>query len=307
MFEFVVDYDKDVLNKTGVYKLENLVNGKFYIGSTGLSFKERFKQHSWELRCKRHKNPYLQNAWNLYGKDNFKAEILEFCEKDKCGEYEQHLLDEHFPKGVLYNINPTSSGVEAFPAEVIKRRAQTLSKRWKEGRFVRNSTAWNKGKVLTDEHKQALRKPKNLKPGWHEQRKEIRRAKAKSVSVYDHKGNFLMTFKNIPELSEFSLTDKNNLPMILRCPDGRQNISPRYISGQNVRNVCSGKCKHYKGLQFRYQDSDLPLLVLSLEDIETWKRRPSVKTDGENRAKSVNAEIANAELTVEITKGSTVV
>jgi hypothetical protein len=36
-------------------------------------------------------------------------------------------------------------------------------------------------------------------------------------------------------------------------------------------------------------------------------RRSLVKADDENRAKSVNAEIANAELTVEITKGSTAV
>lgn len=37
--------EKENLNKTGVYKITNLINGKFYIGSTSNSFYNRYHQH----------------------------------------------------------------------------------------------------------------------------------------------------------------------------------------------------------------------------------------------------------------------
>ena len=62
----------------GIYKIENLVNGKVYIGKT-VDFKERKKEHKLDLRLNRHYNNYLQNAWNKYGRENFKFEMVFLC------------------------------------------------------------------------------------------------------------------------------------------------------------------------------------------------------------------------------------
>jgi group I intron endonuclease len=100
---------------TGIYYILNTVNNKFYIGSTAKigtyqsnsGFYSRWYAHVWELRKNSHENPKLQNAWNKYGEDSFKFQILEFVEPDKCLEVEQVYLDL-FPEGdrdLVYNIS----------------------------------------------------------------------------------------------------------------------------------------------------------------------------------------------------------
>jgi predicted GIY-YIG superfamily endonuclease len=80
----------------GVYKITNLVNGKFYIGSSK-NIKARWYQHKSQLNDNQHRNIHLQNAWNLYGSQNFQFEIIEKCELEKQFEREQYYLDKLNP------------------------------------------------------------------------------------------------------------------------------------------------------------------------------------------------------------------
>jgi ribosomal protein S27E len=80
----------------GVYKITNIVNGKFYVGSSN-NVKSRWYQHKSKLRENRHGNTHLQNAWNLYGEENFVFEVIEECEPEFQFEREQHYLDELNP------------------------------------------------------------------------------------------------------------------------------------------------------------------------------------------------------------------
>ena len=52
-------------------------------------------RHRSELRHGRHHNPYLAKAYNKYGEDKFKVQILEVCEKvqDTLFFLEQKYLD----------------------------------------------------------------------------------------------------------------------------------------------------------------------------------------------------------------------
>jgi group I intron endonuclease len=63
--------------RTGVYIIQNIITGAVYVGSTSHDFRIRFKTHRKQLRDGRHDNPYLQNAWNKYGEDNFDFLIVE--------------------------------------------------------------------------------------------------------------------------------------------------------------------------------------------------------------------------------------
>lgn len=74
-----------------VYKITNLVNGKFYIGSASY-YDKRIGTHVSKLRRNTHKNPYLQAAWNKYGEENFKFEILEKCTKETLVAREMDLI-----------------------------------------------------------------------------------------------------------------------------------------------------------------------------------------------------------------------
>ena len=60
----------------GIYKITNLESGKVYVGSS-LDIYTRFTKHKSDLIRNKHKNIYLQNAWNKYGSQNFIFEIIE--------------------------------------------------------------------------------------------------------------------------------------------------------------------------------------------------------------------------------------
>ena len=49
----------------GIYKIENKVNGKVYIGQS-VNIKKRWKQHKYELNSNNHVNKHLQASWNKY-------------------------------------------------------------------------------------------------------------------------------------------------------------------------------------------------------------------------------------------------
>jgi len=74
-----------------VYKITNLVNEKFYIGSASY-YDKRIGTHVSRLRQNIHKNPHLQAAWNKYGEDNFKFEVLERCTKESLITREMELI-----------------------------------------------------------------------------------------------------------------------------------------------------------------------------------------------------------------------
>lgn len=76
----------------GVYKITNIVNGKFYIGSSN-DIKARWRQHKDKLRVNKHGNTYLQNAWNKYGEENFLFEVVEECNPEFQFEREQYYLN----------------------------------------------------------------------------------------------------------------------------------------------------------------------------------------------------------------------
>jgi len=80
----------------GIYKITNMINYKFYIGSSN-NINNRWRQHKKALNEGTHGNPYLQNAWNKYGGQNFKFEIIEECTPEMQFEREQFYLNELKP------------------------------------------------------------------------------------------------------------------------------------------------------------------------------------------------------------------
>lgn len=101
--EITKEAKMDYAGKAVIYKIINLTNAKFYVGST-VKVKERFRTHRRKLRAGKHHCPKLQNAWNKYGEESFIFKVILVVEDPKelhCAE--QQLLDEHHGSTHCYN------------------------------------------------------------------------------------------------------------------------------------------------------------------------------------------------------------
>ena len=140
------DLSKSDLKNIGVYKIINTINGHFYIGSTDRKFSERFKEHcryyeQYKEGTKRNIHPILWCAYDKYGIENFKVEILE-CMNNKSFydilDREEYYIEQLNPE---YNIckHPTCGGKPNL--------GRKLSKEWKQ-KIGKNSRHKHSKEVL---------------------------------------------------------------------------------------------------------------------------------------------------------------
>jgi len=100
----IFDISKENKNKSGIYKITNMVNKKFYIGSAK-DFRKRFRSHVFNFNHGNN-NKYLYRASQKYGVDNFIMSIIEFCPIENLLDREQFYLDllKPYNRNIGYNI-----------------------------------------------------------------------------------------------------------------------------------------------------------------------------------------------------------
>jgi group I intron endonuclease len=90
----------------GIYKIENAVNGRCYIGSA-VHLVNRWATHRRGLRNGEHRNRYLQRAWDKYGEAAFSFAVLEaVADPVYLVAREQAHIDEWGARDKLYNLAP---------------------------------------------------------------------------------------------------------------------------------------------------------------------------------------------------------
>lgn len=166
-----------------IYKITNLINNKFYIGSTQSSFKKRIGEHLSELNGGYHKNKHLQSSFNKYGKDNFIFEILE--EFKFPINYTREYIYEYITERELYYITSLNP----------------------QYNIARETKAGKLGRVPSQEERDHLRKIHTGRKVSEETKKKIREARAKQVITEEHKRNISKgmlgkKFPNRPKISE---------------------------------------------------------------------------------------------------------
>jgi group I intron endonuclease len=137
-----------------IYKIQNIVNKKMYIGQTN-NPNRRKKRHFSELNCLSHKNTHLQKSWNKYGSNNFTFEII-----DKANSFEEILEKEKFWINLYKTIdrkfgyNLTDGGrAPVFSKETIKKLSNFQKGRKKSEEHKRKISKASKGKIISDKQK----------------------------------------------------------------------------------------------------------------------------------------------------------
>lgn len=89
---------------SGIYKIENTINKKLYIGSS-YNIKLRWYKHKYQLKNNKHPNKHLQYAINKYKLEIFNFEIIEECLESELLKREQYYIDFYKNKNTLYNVD----------------------------------------------------------------------------------------------------------------------------------------------------------------------------------------------------------
>lgn len=115
----------------GIYKIQNKVNGKVYIGQS-VNIASRWKGHIASLRNNHHRNDHLQKSWNKYGEDNFDFSILCECNKEELDDKEIHYINYYKSTDSEYGYNLRDGGeggnMTAETIEKMRGIGSTLSK-----------------------------------------------------------------------------------------------------------------------------------------------------------------------------------
>lgn len=275
---------KQNLEKVGIYKITNLINGKMYIGYTNKSFRARCKDHFDKLRSNNHKEyRHLQDAYNKYGVENFKFSIIEICNnmtEDLIVDRETYWINklESYDRLKGYNINRYPKAAPSKTLESRQKISESIRENYRTGKMKPNNTVfkkgsepWNKGKKYkSTDH---LRVPKTVTDKTVERienYKEKYRCGAPNILVYDFNHVYINEWRSSKDLEEFTYTNENNLPIKSRFNKDKSGIPRNVLQSVNINKACK-TCKPYKNLYFKY------------------------KTASTNSVNSVNGEIPNTE------------
>lgn len=110
-----------------IYKIENLVNGKVYIGQTIRKYERRMYEHRRKLRKGTHCNILLQNAYDKYGEKSFKTSKIIECDIDELDKLETELISMYCEDNLSYNL-ASGGNINKTLHELTKQKLSKITK-----------------------------------------------------------------------------------------------------------------------------------------------------------------------------------
>lgn len=124
---------------SGIYKIENKLNGKVYIGrSVNPAF--RFYKHKQDIKNGEHGNQHLTNAVNKDGIDNFDFEVIEWLPDRLLGEREEYWIHAYDAANRDYGYNKATNST----APMLGQPGAIWTQEAKDKASKNARKAWNK-------------------------------------------------------------------------------------------------------------------------------------------------------------------
>ena len=226
---------------SGIYRYLNVVNGKSYVGRSN-NLSHRHIEHLSLLRRGVEPCVLLNKAWQKYGEENFRYEILCYCDEDELNDREIEFIEKYDSFRNGYNCTEGGDGVLGYKhTDAAKEkigshfRGKTLSDEHR-----RKMSESQKGRPLTEDHKVAL------SSAWTHERKISMTMKrsgennpnygkrgkdsCNKSAVIASSGEFFFTFRDAARWCGLA----NTSPIFLVCNGKRQYAGKHPLTGDRL-------------------------------------------------------------------------
>lgn len=245
------------MSKPVIYKIRNVVNQKFYVGST-INMKERTRTHRNKLRAGKHHTPHLQAAWNKYGEECFVFEVVEEVNSvEELQPAEDRWLEQYVGQLDCYNVGLRSGAPwrgtpkEAHPMfgkpraeDTTKAISEAVKRRYKDLDYTPRT-----GKCHTEATKVAIS------------------AKVQAALAEGRSGKFIPSEETRKRMSQ-ALKGNQNAKGHIRTEEHRRKLAEANKGNQNwlgKRHTDESKAKMSKRVLEVTTNTEFPSLTAVLE------------------------------------------
>ena len=259
------------MTNCGIYKIENIINNKIYIGSSH-DLKGREQQHFYLLRNNKHHNAHLTNAVKKYGIANFKFSIVEeISEIENISELKEYILQrENYwintsNKESLYNIRLIAESNLGISTGRRTKEFSRLMSSIKKGQvpWMKNKKHSEKSilkirhkrklQVITEEHKQRLSESLKGRSPWNIgiPLSEVTKNKMNKTRLNWSKKYKDEVYKTIHDKCKKKVKNLTTGEVF----DSIKEASEYFGANSScISQVCKGKGKTHKGYKWSYYE-----------------------------------------------------
>lgn len=248
----------------GIYCIENIVNGKKYVGQS-IDIHKRLSGHRTKLIRGKHKNQHLQNSWNKYGESSFKFYILEECKESMLDQTEINYINKWNLQDYNYGYNIESGGnlnkhlgeetkMKLREAHLGVKLSEEVCKKMSDSRMGKNNSMY--GKCHTQETKDKISKANKGKPGHKPSEYQLQRAREANIGkiVSDETKKKLAEAKKGISPVNKNLTNVFCVELNMKFDSASDAAKELNIRSSNILECCKGVRNTAYGFHWKFAD-----------------------------------------------------